>query len=144
MIEITYNRQDKQYNWIDNDGVIYSFPSKQKHEAFRFAVSMLEPALYDAALIIINNTPQLERMIWKAVKLVTDGKVELFDTPQNGVVGMVASSDEFGRYAITHELDQRHCNCISFTDYPQYDQDGITHCKHTLAVRLSLVARSEF
>ena len=143
-IEITYNRQDKKYNWIDDNGVIYSFPAKQKHEAFKFAVSMLEPDLYQAATLIIENTPQIERLVWKAVQLVTDGKVEILTNPVNGVVAMVDSSDEFGRYAITQDVDQKHCNCISFTQYPQYDQHGTIHCKHTLATRLSLVARTDY
>lgn len=144
-IKIDYDRKERQYNWIDPDsGEMFAFPSGQKHEAFKFAVSMLEPDLHTAAALIIQDTPQIERIVWKAVELVVNGSVDVYDTAQNGIIAMVASSDQYGRYAI-QETDYGHtCNCISFTDYPQYDQLGNVHCKHTLAVKLHGVARSEF
>ena len=145
MLEITYNRKEKSYNWIDPDsGEVFAFPSGHKHEAFKFAVSMLEPDLFTAATLIIEDTPQIERMVWKAVELVISGAVEVNDIAQNGLIAMVDSSDQYGRYAIK-ETDYGHvCNCVSFTDYPQYDQRGFVWCKHNLAMKLHSVARSEF
>ena len=97
MIDINYNRQDKQYEWIEPEsGELFTFPAKQKHMAFRFAVSMLDSDLYEAAERLIEERPQLERVTWRAVELVCANAIGVFPAPVAGVVAMVESSDGYG------------------------------------------------
>ncbi|MCA9946929.1 MAG: hypothetical protein KC449_25785 [Anaerolineales bacterium] len=116
MIDINYNRQDKRYEWIEPEsGELFTFPAKQKHMAFRFAVSMLDGELYEAAERMIEAHPQLERVTWRAVELVCANAIEVFPVPSAGVVAMVDSSDGYGRYAIEHHEAGYSCQCEHFT-----------------------------
>jgi uncharacterized Zn finger protein len=144
--QITYNRSEKRYEFIDPEsGEILTAPTKQKHELFKTAVALLDPDLFAAAAQWLDHTPQLERTIWRAVELVATNSIEVYDVAQNGLVAMVDGSDEYGRYAIEHnEEGQTTCQCIAFHEHPQYDQNGRVWCKHTAAVKLYQVARSEF
>ena len=145
MIEITYQRKAKEYQWTDpTSGEILTAPSGQKHELFKTVVGMLEPDLYTAAINWIDRTPQLERIIWKAVQLVIENKVEMFTPPKGDIIAMVDGSDQYGRYCIQHTTEQNICGCVSFREFPNYDERGFIWCKHLAAVRLANVARSEF
>ena len=116
MIDINYNRQDKRYEWIEPEsGELFTFPAKQKHMAFCFAVSMLDSNLYEAAERLIEEHPQLERVTWRAVELVCASGIEVFPAPLGNVVAMVDSSDGYGRYAIEQHEAGHSCQCEHFT-----------------------------
>ena len=144
--QITYNRKAKQYEFIEPaSGEILTAPSKQKHDLFKTAVAMLDPNLFAAATHWISHTPQLERIIWRGVELVASGRLDVFDVAHNGIIAQVDSSDEYGRYAIGFDGNGRFtCQCMSFNEHPQYDENGRIWCKHAAAVKLSQVAHSEF
>jgi len=94
MIDINYNRQEKQYEWIEPEsGERFTFPAKQKHEAFRFAVSMLDSDLYAAAERMIEDHPQLERVTWRAVELVCANPIEVFSAPVASALAIVDRSE---------------------------------------------------
>jgi hypothetical protein len=143
MIDINYNRQEKQYEWIEPEsGERFTFPAKQKHEAFRFAVSMLDSDLYAAAERMIEDHPQLERVAWRAVELVCANAIEVFPAPVAGVVAMVDSSDGYGRYAIEQHEAGYSCQCEHFTSLAApLTQNGERYCKHLAAYRLHLRTR---
>ncbi len=143
MIDINYNRQDKQYEWIEPEsGELFTFPAKQKHMAFRFAVSMLDSDLYEAAERLIADHPQLERVTWRAVELVCANGIEVFPAPVAGVVAMVDSSDGYGRYAIEQHEAGYSCQCEHFTSLAApMTQSGERYCKHLVAYRLYLRTR---
>ena len=143
MIDINYNRQEKQYEWKEPEsGEIFTFPAKQKHMAFRFAVSMLDSELYAAAERLIEEHPQLERVTWRAVELVCANAIEVFPAPVSGVVAMVSSSDGYGRYAIEQHDAGYSCQCEHFTSLAApLTQTGERYCKHLVAYRLHLRTR---
>ena len=145
MIEITYDRKERIYKWIDPEsGEVLTAPSKRKGELFRAAVGMLEPDLYAAAGRIIEKHPQLERVTWRAVELVASDAVEVFPGGRAGVVAMVASSDDFGRYAISTTEYGPTCQCVHFQDgYAPITETGSRYCKHILAYQLYLVTRED-
>ena len=92
MIEITFDRTDKLYKWIDpNSGEILTAPAKQKQELFRAVIAILDPELFATAEHIIERHPQLERVTWRGVELVAANAIEVFPVPRAGVAGMVAS-----------------------------------------------------
>ena len=145
MLDITYDRKEKQYKWIHPDnGEIHTAPSGRKHDLFKAAVAMLDDDLFTAAIHWIGHTPQLERVIWKGVDIVASNKLDVYDMPQHDLVAMVDSSDEYGRYAIQLENGRHTCQCIAFKEHPQYDENGRIWCKHLAAVHLYQVARSDF
>lgn len=143
MIDINYNRQQKQYEWMEPEsGEIFTFPAKQKHMAFRFAVSMLDSDLYAAAERMIADHPQLERVTWRAVELVCANAIEVFSARADGVVAMVNSSDGYGRYAIEQHDHGYTCQCEHFTSLAApLTQTGERYCKHLAAYRLHLRTR---
>ena len=143
MINITYNRSAKQYEWIDpQSGEVFTFESGKanKAAAWRFALSMLDPDLHDAAQRWADETPQLERVIWKGAEIVATGGVE----EKSSTLHMVASSDGYGRYAVQMTDHGYTCQCMSFVENPQYDQHANKFCKHIAAVVLHAVARAEY
>lgn len=146
MIEITYDRTEKLYKWIDpNSGEILTAPARQKDILFRAAVGILDPDLTEAAESIITEHPQLERVTWKAVELVAHDRLEVFPTPRAGVVAMVAGSDEFGRYAIEQTAHGLTCQCVHFQDgYAPLTASGSRYCKHLIAYQLWLIVRAEW
>ena len=146
MIEITYDRQEKLYKWIDpNSGEILTAPARQKEILFRAAVGILDPDLTTAAESLIDDHPQLERVTWKAVELVAYDRLEVFPTPRSGVVAMVASSDEFGRYAIEQTAHGLTCQCIHFQDmHAPLTESGSRYCKHIMAFHLWGIVRAEW
>jgi hypothetical protein len=147
MLDINYNRSDRQYEWVDPDsGEIFTFPrGKQgKVEAFHFAISMLDPELYQAAQRLIEQHPQLERVTWKAVELVCGEAVEVFDVPQGNVQAMMDSSDGYGRYAITTTDGYYECQCEHWKSLAApLTEQGNRYCKHILAMYLWRVTREE-
>ena len=139
-IQIDYNRSEKMYQWTCPDsGEIFQFPSgKQgKAEAWKFAISMLDPELHETAQRMIERQPTLERTIWRAVELVANNAIE----EKTAVLHMVSSSDEFGRYAVENG---RSCQCEAFTNWPQYTSTGAVVCKHVLSVYLFRTLRTEY
>ena len=142
-IQIDYDRSERNYKWVDPEsGEVFTFPSgkENKAAAWRFALSMLDSDLHDAAQRWADETPQIERLIWKGAELVATGGVD----EKSATLHMVASSDSFGRYAVEQSDHGHTCQCISYTDHPQYDQHGNTFCKHIAAVVLHAVARAEY
>ena len=138
-LDITYDRSERQYRWIDPDsGEIFSFPSGKagKAQAFQFAVSMLDPDLWTAAQNWLTDEPYLERVVMKAVELVAGDGVETF--PGNGrLLAMVSSSDEYGRYSVGYEDGYIVCECVHWQDgHAPIDQYGQRTCKHVAAVHL--------
>ena len=146
MIDITYDRTEKTYKWTDpNSGEVLTAPARQKESLFRAAVGILDPELTAAAEDIIKRHPQLERVTWKAVSLVAHDMIEVFPAPRSGVVAMVASSDEFGRYAVEQTAHGLTCQCVHFQDgYAPLIESGSRYCKHLIAYRLWLIVRAEW
>lgn len=144
-LEITYDRTEKKYKWVDpNSGEILTAPAKQKQELFRAAVAILDPELYATAEQIIERHPQLERVTWRGVELVAANAVEVFPVPRAGVAGMVASSDEFGRYAIESTAYGLTCQCVHYQDgHAPLTDTGSRYCKHLIAYHLYLVTRED-
>ena len=100
-LTIEYNRGERQYEWVDPEsGEIFTFPPKHKAAAFQFALAMLDGDLHDAAKNWVEETPQLERTIWKAAELVANGSV----TAVSPALHMVESSDGYGRYSAAESL----------------------------------------
>lgn len=145
MIEITYDRKERVYKWIDPDsGEILTAPAKQKAELFRAAVGMLEPNLYKSAERITERHLQLERITWKAVEIVANNGVEIFPGAHNGVAAMVDSSDGFGRYAIISTEYGPTCQCAHFQEgYAPLTESGARYCKHIMAYQLHLTTRED-
>ncbi|MCA9924914.1 MAG: hypothetical protein KC421_21210 [Anaerolineales bacterium] len=143
--QITYNRTDKQYEWTDpQSGEILTAPSKQKHELFKTAVAMLDPDLYQVATNMIDQHPQIERVVWKAVELVTENQVDVFDVPNGNILGMVDSSDGYGRYAVSLPDGYHTCQCEHWQSFSApLLESGARVCKHVAAVWLWQMARQE-
>lgn len=143
--QINYDRSERCYKFIDPDGVIFQFPSGNagKAEAFRFALATLEPDLYAAVENLLGEHPYLERVAWKAAELVATGKVEVYAAPQNGLMAMVDSSDEFGRYAIQSVNGGITCQCYAYQEMTApMTPTGAIMCKHKLAAHLWKVSRA--
>jgi hypothetical protein len=146
MIEITYDRSQKQYTCtIPTTGEILTAPAGAANKAtlFQAAVGMLDPDLYAAAAALIEDHPQLERVTWKGVELVCAGGVEAFAAPKAGVVAMVDSSDGYGRYAITHTDSGYECQCGHFQELHAPVTRNGRWCKHITAYRLYLRVRED-
>ena len=149
MIDVTYSRKDKAYQWTCPDsGEIFQFVgkgAKVKAEAWRFAVSMLDPDLFDLAQRMIEAQPHTERVIWRAVELIINDAVEVFDVAQGDVVAKVQSSDEYGRYSIKQTAHGYTCQCHHFTnlDAPLLPS-GQYFCKHIAAVQIWRIARAPY
>jgi len=137
-VQIEYNRQAKQYEWVDpNSGEILTAPSKCKGDLFKAAVGLLDPDLYTAVVGMIAKHPQLERVAWKAAELVTQNAVEIM--PTSAVLAMVESSDGYGRYAIQHDYS---CQCEHYTSLvAPMTSSGRRYCKHALSVLLWMKVR---
>ena len=146
MLDIQYDRSAREYRFTDPDsGEILTAPSGQKHQLFKAAVGLLDPALYDAALRVIENNPQLERVTWKAVEIITSDGVEVFPEPRGDVQAMVISqSDEYGRYAVSTEDGYYACQCEHWQSFAApITQQGNRYCKHILAMYLWRVTRED-
>lgn len=147
LLDINYNRTQKQYEWIDpSSGEVLTAPSgaENKAQLFRAAVGLLDPDLYAAALRMIEAQPQLERVVWKGVEIVTSDGVEFFAVPQGNVQAMVASSDGYGRYAIMNENGHTTCQCENFVSMAApYTKQGRMVCKHIAALYLFKFTREE-
>lgn len=144
-IQIDYDRSERVYKWIEPDsGQIFTFPPRQKGAALQFAVSMLDPELFDAAGRVIANQPQLERVTWRAVELVCNNAVTVFDVPRGNVEAMIESSDGYGRYAITNDNGHMVCQCEHWQSMAApLTQSGRRYCKHILALYLWRVTRED-
>jgi len=146
MIDITYDRSQKIYTWTDpSSGEVFTAPpgAANKASLFQAAVGMLEPELYAAAIALIDDHPQLERVTWKGVEIVCTGGVDAFAVPENGVVAMVASSDGSGRYAISQTERDYECQCAHFQDLAAPVTMNGRWCKHVTAYRLYLRVRED-
>ena len=145
-LEITYDRTEKIYKWIDpTSGQILTAPAKQKQDLFRAAVAILDPDLADAAEHIIKQHPQLERVTWRAVELVAKDALEVFPAYRDGVAAMVDSSDEYGRYAIEATAHGLTCQCEHFQGmHAPLTETGSRYCKHIIAYHLWLQVRAEW
>lgn len=144
---ITYNRSSRVYEVTHphTGEIVESFPSKERHAAFLYMVSLFEPELYHAAQRIIQRHPQFERRVWKAVELVVDGQVEILDVPVNNVVARVGASDGYGRYAVTIDGGYLACECEDWQSAAAPITDsGSRYCKHILAYRLGLLFEDRF
>ena len=146
MLDITFNRQEKQYEWTDPDsGEVLTAPAGAANKAalFRTAIGLLDPELDTAAQRIIERHPQLERVTWKAVELVAAGAVDVFDAPRAGVWAMVDSqSDGYGRYAITNDGGYFACQCQHFVGMTApITEEGNRYCKHIVAMHLWKVTK---
>jgi len=145
MIDITYDRKAKEYQYTHPEtGEIITAPSGHKHELFTAVIAMLDNDLYTAAVNWLNDTPQLERLAWRGVELVAAQKLDVYPAPENGLIAMVDSSDEYGRYALKEDSSGRSCQCRAYVDYPEFDQYGRAWCKHLAAYHLYLVSRAEY
>jgi hypothetical protein len=140
-ISISYNRSDREYQWISPDGEIITAPAKAKGELFRHAVAVLDPELARAANRMIEADPQLERVVWRGVEIVANNGVEVLPAAPAGVVAMVDSSDAYGRYALETTAHGLTCQCVSFNEYPTYSQDGRSVCKHVAAFGLHMATK---
>lgn len=144
MIDITYDRSERQYQWIDPvSGETLTAPAgaSNKAQLFQTAVAMLDPDLFAAAENWLLYEPHLERAIWRGVELVANGAVEM-STGDGDLLAMVASSDEYGRYAVQRADGWTTCQCPHFADHAApLDNHGQRVCKHIAAVRLQQVAR---
>lgn len=145
MIDMTYNRSERVYEWIQPEtGTVFTFDSQEKKsgKAFQSIVGLLDPDLHKAALHIIETHPQLERGVWKAVEIICKNGVEVYPEMRGNVYAMVESSDGFGRYAITSEDGYTTCQCEHFQSYAApMTESANRYCKHILAYHLHLVTR---
>ena len=145
MIDITYDRRERQYNWTDPDsGETFTAPAgaANKHELFKTAVAMLDPDLHAAAEAWLLHEPHLERAIWRGVELVAAGAVAPSDDEGGDLLALVASSDAYGRYAVQRVDGWTTCQCPHFTDHAApLSNDGQRVCKHIAAVTLHQLAR---
>jgi hypothetical protein len=146
MIDITYNRQAKEYEFVNPEtGELHTAPAKAKADLFRAAVAMLDPELFAAAERVIARHPQLERVTWRAVELVANDAVEVYPAPRGAVVAMVEASDGLGRYAVETGEYGHTCQCEHFTSFAApVTESGARFCKHILAFRLWLQVRAEW
>ena len=118
MIEITYDRSERIYKWVDPEsGQVLTAPAgpANKAELFRAAVGLLDPDLYASAAAWLEIEPQLERVVWKGVELVANNAVETFPG-EGALVAKVANSDEYGRYSVTIDSGYMTCECVHFQD----------------------------
>ncbi len=143
VVNIEYNRSARSYEWADPDsGEVFSFPSgpEGKAAAFRFAVQMFAPELYDAAVSIIRKNPQFERRVWRAVNTVLSGGVSIYpDLADTSIIAAVDSSDGMGAYNIRHSDGYRTCECEDFTSMSApITTSGRRYCYHLLAFELHL------
>ena len=145
-IEITFDRSERLYKWIDpTSGEVLTAPAKEKEMLFRAAVGILDPDLYKAAEAAIERHPQLERVTWRAVELVAREKIEVYPGLRGSVAAMVDSSDEYGRYAIEHTKYGLTCQCEHFQGgYAPLTESGSRCCKHIVAYHLWLHTRAEW
>ena len=144
---ITYDRSAREYLVAhpETGDVLDRFPAGQKAAAFRYLVSLFAPELYQAAERVISRHPQLERVTWKGVEILTSGGVEVLTPPVNNCLAMVASSDGAGRYAITTENGFISCQCQHFQSFaaPMTDS-GRMICKHIMAYQLAMYTETRF
>ena len=146
MIDITFDRSEKLYKWTDpQTGEVITAPAKCRGDLFRAAVGMLDPDLYAAAGRMIAKNPQLERVAWRAVELIVGDGVEILAGAPGGVWAMVASSDGYGRYAITSdESGFDVCQCEHYATFAApMTATGRRVCKHIAAARLYLATRED-
>jgi hypothetical protein len=139
MLDITYDRTQRQYEWTNPDsGETLTAPcgAANKADLFKQAVALLDPDLYQAAVHWLEDEPSLERILWRGVELVTKSAVEtLLDAGLT--VAKVASSDQYGRYSITIEDGYLACECPHWRDMnAPYASNGQRVCKHLAAFTL--------
>lgn len=140
IVQIEYNRQAKQYEWVDpNSGEILTAPPKCKGDLFRAAVGLLDPTLYEAVITLSEKHPQLERCAWKAAEIVVSNGVEILGDDNLAVLARVSSSDGYGRYAVEQDYT---CNCEHWQSMAApVTSTGRRFCKHGLSVALYLKTR---
>lgn len=143
--QITYNRSERRYEFLDEEsGELLTAPSGHKHELFKAAVGLLDPNLYEAAHRVIEKHPQLERITWKAVEIVTAGGVEILAAPVDGVEAMVMASDGYGRYAVTNDNGRYACQCEHWqSTAAPITESGSRYCKHIISMYLYRVTRED-
>ena len=141
--QIIFNRTDKQYEWTDPEsGEVLTAPAKRKHELFQTAVAMFDPDLFQVATGMIAQHPQLERVVWKGVELVTENRLEVFDVSQGNILAMVESSDGYGRYAVSLDEGYHVCQCEHWQGFhAPLTESGARVCKHVAAVWLWQMTR---
>ncbi len=139
MIDITYDRSEKIYKWVDPDsGEVLTAPSGAANKAklFQTAVAMLDPELYQAAVRWLEEEPTLERVIWRSVELVANNGVETF-ADESLLIAKVDSSDEYGRYSLTLDDGFMACECPHWQELgAPYTSSGERVCKHVAAFHL--------
>jgi len=139
MIDITYNRSARRYEFLEPEsGEILSAPPgpKNKAQLFQAALALLEPDLNDAAANWIDEEPTLERVIWRGAELVANGGVDTY--PGEGMlIAKVDSSDEYGRYAVTIDGGYLACECPHWQEMgAPFASNGERICKHIAAFHL--------
>ena len=150
MIDLTFDRKERAYKWVDpNSGETFQFNgtgTAVKAEAWRFAVMMLAPDLYQTAVNFIARFPMLERVLWHGVERLLNGDVEVVDVPVSDVVAMVASqSDVYGRHTIQNEDGYLTCDCYAFVNMEApLLPTGQRVCSHLAAYRLALTQETRF
>ncbi len=150
MIDLNFDRKNKAYQWTDpTTGEIFNFPGSGpavKSEAWRFAISMLDPDIYQTAVSLIDRFPTLERVVWRGVERLLNGDVEILAAPVGDVVAMVASqSDVYGRHAIKNEDGYITCDCYAFVNMEApLTPNGRRVCSHIAAYRLALTREERF
>lgn len=147
LLDINYNRTEKRYEWTDPDsGEIITAPSGAENKAhlFRAAIGILDPELHAAALRMIEAQPQLERVVWKAVEIVANDGIEVYDVPQGDALAMANSSDGYGRYAIINSDGHTECQCEHWQSLSApLTLNGRRVCKHIAAMYLWKFTRED-
>ena len=141
LANVTYDRSDRVYAVTHpTTGEVELFPAGThgRRQAFRTAVQMVDPDLYQRAGLIIARHPHLESRVWKAVELVIHGRV--WESGNDLYIASVESeSSEHGNYIIKHDDHGRMtCDCIDFVDFgaPLVEGSLQAYCKHILAWKL--------
>lgn len=148
LTQIDYNRKEKRYEWIDPEsGEILTAPpgAANKRDLFQTAVAMTHPEIHEIATRLIEQNPHAERVIWRAVELATENAVELLAAPRANVIGMVDSSDGYGRYAVQLVDGYHTCQCEHWQSMaaPIIDS-GARLCKHVAAVWLVQMTQENY
>ena len=142
LANVTYDRSDRVYAVAhpETGEVVETFPAGThgRRQAFRAAVQLVDPEIYQRAGLIIAKHPHLEARVWKAAELVVHGRVWESDSDLY-VAAVESQSSEHGNYILTS--DRRgllSCDCLDFTDFTAPFTEGSLQafCKHILAWKL--------
>ena len=140
--QITYNRQEKRYEFVEpNTGELFTEPSGKtnKMKLFQKVVGMLEPDLYLAATELTVKHLHLTRTVWAAVQIVVSGGVTIMS--QGHLLALVQGSDGLP-YSITSYDDYTFCECESFKGlHAPLIESGQRICKHIAAMSLTAKCR---